>query len=540
MKSGRGRPQPSPPRVPAARPVGQERPVGWLVVFALGLTILAAPAWLSADPLGGFRWNETPSGLASQVVSVADPLGSARLWPDDLAFAAASRSTSALGKNLFAPADGQAVPLFRAFTAVLTRVSGNLEGLATILAMSSYAALFAVIAFTGHFVAREDQRLALALAAMAGVGASSVLEPTTARFALSRSLWAGLAALAMLIMLQDWRSRGGSWRLAVALAASFAAPLSGPGGFAAGPAGLAYLLTDGRPRCRKAAGLPLCVAAVASFVGQSGGFLGFKTGRVRDLGGEVVDLPGVLIFQNLGLDVPITTVQGSVLILGLVAVWIWSRAGSRPNPLEAAGVTLAVVGLWRNSATPAVAVIGAVLFAAGWWSGCHGQERDPSEPITLTPPTRIEAVVLLAMLTVLCVAETPRFRRLARARVYPLSPYEATLFPIPTLQWWRTKILTDDLALRQSQFFKRLDRVEALCRSKGVGITALRTTFGSVSGPGLSGEDALRLLDLPEIGRVTDPGAIRAIVGPALDVEPEPRPQWLPPGEPWPPAEVAP
>jgi hypothetical protein len=47
--------------------------------------------------------------------------------------------------------------------------------------------------------------------------------------------------------------------------------------------------------------------------------------------------------------------------------------------------------------------------------------------------------------------------------------------------------------------------------------------------------DAAGLLDLPDRGRAVDPDLVRRALGPYLFKEKEPRPQWLPPGEAWPP-----
>ena len=559
MKKADKRPRvtaPSPPR--SRHPAGGpwlDRAVGWWAVLGLGFVILGAQGWLAADPLGGFRWNEGLLSLATQAYTVADPLGCARLTLDDMAFVAASRTWSDLRRHLLDPADGQVVPLFRLLTHAIVRLSGRLSHLATLLSLAAYASLVGATASVGHLVAREDRRLSLSLAAMAGVGVSSVLEPAASVYAASRALWAGVAALAMLIMLQEWRARGGPWRLAAGLVAAAAAPLLGPGGLAAGLAGSAYLWADGRRRSRKADLLPILAAGLTAVAA-----LATNPHPFNPLGGALLSaraVPEVLVLNNLGLDTRTTPSQGVVLVTALAVVWAWSRSVGarfwpRPNPLEAAGATLAVGALWLGfSATgggsidgvQAVPQIGAVLFAAGWWSGLRGTLRDPSEPPTgLTPPTHREALAVLALLLVLCVAETPRFRRLGQSRVYPLTPFEAKLLPTPMLHWWRTKYLAQELSVRQEQFLKRLDQAEARCRSRGIGREALRRAFGRVEVPGFSGRggpaDAIDLLAVPETGIEADPASLRSSVGDLLRVEPEPRPGWMPPDSPWPPREA--
>ena len=47
--------------------------------------------------------------------------------------------------------------------------------------------------------------------------------------------------------------------------------------------------------------------------------------------------------------------------------------------------------------------------------------------------------------------------------------------------------------------------------------------------------DAADLLDLPDVGRLTDKNSIRQALAPYVFMESEPRPPWLSRDEPWPP-----
>ncbi len=53
--------------------------------------------------------------------------------------------------------------------------------------------------------------------------------------------------------------------------------------------------------------------------------------------------------------------------------------------------------------------------------------------------------------------------------------------------------------------------------------------------PKAPGFDPVALLALPETGPDAPPGVIRARIGALLEPEPERRPEWVEPGEPWPP-----
>ncbi len=82
----------------------------------------------------------------------------------------------------------------------------------------------------------------------------------------------------------------------------------------------------------------------------------------------------------------------------------------------------------------------------------------------------------------------------------------------------------------------KLEQVEAVGQSLGIGRDAIHRVFGRLSAPDLPEVyDAVDLLDLPLMGAERNAVRIRRALGSLLVVEPEPRPEWIAPGEPWPP-----
>jgi predicted outer membrane lipoprotein len=189
--------------------------------------------------------------------------------------------------------------------------------------------------------------------------------------------------------------------------------------------------------------------------------------------------------------------------------------------------------------------VGLALFAVGWWSG----PRRPAAPILRTadrrptPPTRAAALGLALLTLALIVLNRPRVDALIRGTCPPLLPSERVKFKITRLQTMRANTL---LSLRvdwQRNYLRRLDQVEPIARRLGVGQDGIRAAFGHIYIPAATGRlllsqrelyDVAAILDLPPRGRPMDPAAIRAVLGPFLRPEPEPRPPWLEPGDPWP------
>ena len=299
-------------------------------------------------------------------------------------------------------------------------------------------------------------------------------------------------------------------------------------------------------------------------------------------------IPENLVFGNLGLEAETVPIQGLVLTLGLILLWASRRLGWRPpaapasaakpgvprfprpsftfNPLECAGAAL-VLGSYllewsargyleyHNLRTlnlraivpwyDALPQVGAVLFAVGWWSGPRRSSGPPFPPARSALLTRRGAIGLLVLALALIVLNRPRVDALVRRSTPSLLPSERPLFRLPRLQTMRANSVLFNQAGWQQTYLRRLDRGEEMARRLGIGRDAVRAAFGYLWVPGALGGysplgqhelyDVAGLLDIPERGRPLDPAAVRAALGPFLNQDKEPRPDWIAPGEPWPP-----
>jgi hypothetical protein len=406
--------------------------------------------------------------------------------------------------------------------------------LPTMLSWASYATLVVAMAATGHVVAWETGRPALGLAAVAALGLTSVLGPTLLWYAASQALAAGTMIVVMLAALQAWRARGSWWWLAAGLLALIAAPLVWTAGYIAGPVGMAYLWADGRRACRRVGAiLPVISAALALVVwciagrgfAPSSQLVGRSYGYAASAGAAVVHTAQAvceaMVVNNLGLDISASTTAGQALVLGslLVASWVVSRrrvgpAGPGPwpraNPLEAAGAVLVAAGFgvifvargvgstfeglrtlgWYN----AIAELGAVLFAFGWWSG----RIDSPPPRSIEPPRRPELLAVVLFAAMMLLLQSPRVDRV-------IFLYDGAAAPLgPGAPIVVTPVTPEDLATRaraQRQAFAALDRIERSARERGTGPAEVRQAIGEVSVPGMPEPalefDAVELLDLP-------------------------------------------
>jgi hypothetical protein len=483
--------------------------VRWALTILLALTFCAAPLWLWGVPL---RWFFLRS--------------------DDFSYLGESRTVAALGSHLVASHNGHVVPLFLLETHLLARLAGSLEALPAVLRWASYATLVLAMATTGHVVARETGRPALGLAAMAAVGLTSVLGPTLLWYAASQALAAGTMIVVMLAALQAWRARGSWWPLALGLLASIAAPLFWSAGYAAGLVGMAYLWADGRRACRRAAVLfPAASVVLALFIWRFAG-RGFALAshlatqplsNLLPLDSAVAHsaqaICEALLLNNLGLDAATTTGQAIFLGALLVGIWAWTRrrpdaAGLRSwprvNPLEAAGAVLVAASLGmifaaRGVGSPfgglrtlgwynAMAELGAVLFAAGWWSGPIASPL----PRSVEPPRRLELLVVLLFAGVLLVLQSPRIERV----IYQYDGLAAATVPSDPVQAPpRTVADLTEQARSQRRALAELDRLEQAVHEGGLGRAAIRQAVRDVSVPGMPpGPADFRaedLLDLP-------------------------------------------
>jgi hypothetical protein len=545
--------------------LGRPAARGWALV--VGVLLLVAPLWLWTDPLDGYSARrEGPRGLLERLEHLVDPFTNAQLTLDDFAHVAESRTMAELQQHLLLPHNAHLVPLLRLWTFLWVRLAGTLERLPMMLAVASYLTYVLAMLLVGHVVAWESGRSALGLAAMAAFGISAVLEPSVRWFGASVSLLAGATAVAALAALQRWRGRKGWWWLALATVATAVAPWFWSGGYVAGASGFAYLWADGRSRARKAAWLPLAASAASaltSFAVAGRAIVAASHFSDRTPAQAFKALQGtlstaqaiaeVLVLRNLGLEAVTAPYQALVLVLMLAAIWAWSRGRPfRLNALEAAGGTLAVLGFllaytargyfefdnlrdlhWYR----AIPQLGAVLFAAGWWMG-RAQPGEPP-PRALVRPTRGGLLAVLGIGLIANTLQRPIIHAEFLTRVYPLSASEQVWYPVPPLQRLRARYLIAEEAAWQRRSLARLDRAEESARRASIGRAVIRRSIGRVLVPGMPAEiaglDGVNLLSLPEEGTQRDPDRIRSLLVPLLTPEPEPRPPWLEPREPWPP-----
>jgi len=563
-------PRPAAPDRPRSwwgRPGG---PAGSLAVAAL---VLAAPLWLWADPPDGYHPRDGVVALVGRLGPLAEPFGRTYLFLDDFDYVAKSRTPADLSRHLWTPHNTHVVPLFRLWTFAWVRAAGSLEALPPWLGLAAYLGYLAATLLVGLVVARETGRAVVGLAAMAGFGVSALLNPAVAWYSASQAVAAGAGVLAALAAAQAWRARGGLWRMAAAAALTAAAPLLWSGGYVAGPALAAYLWADGRPRCRRAAAVPplasaltasLALATAGARIAAAENFHGRPLSRAADpWQGALSTAQGVveiLVLRNLGLAATTTPAQAVALGLLFAGLWAWSRgrrpgqgrlARFAPNPLEAAGGVTAVLGfglvytargyftfdnLRDLSWYQAIPQVGAVLFAAGWWSGRGGAGL----PAGVAAPTRGGLAAVAAGVALALVLQTPRVRARVEGGAAPLLAAERLMFPTPMFVRLRERYLETARVAWQRRFLARLDRAEASARELGLGREAVRRGVGRVFGPGMPPDvpqiDGVNLLALPESApRIDGPALARARLAPLLQPEPEPRPRWLRPADPWPP-----
>jgi hypothetical protein len=545
-----------------ARPTSR---LGGLLALALAPIILVAPLWLWADPLDGYSPTaEGLSGLFARLTPLADPFSEARLQLDDFDYVAKVRTPADLSRHLLTPHNTHLMPLFRLWTYLWVQASTTLSGVPESLALASYLSYVMAMLLVGHVAAWETGRPGLGLAAMVFFGTSAILAQTIAWFAASQAVCAGVAVLAMLAALQRWRARGGRRWLALAAFAAFAPPLLWSGGYVAGPVGFAYLWADGRPHARKAALVPMltsiAVAAIAlMLVGRqitAAGNFHDRTFRqaadpVQGLVSTAQGVVEILLLRNLGLKAETSPAQAAVLCLLLAGLWAWTRGRPpRLNPLEAAGAVMALLGfaivytargyftfdsLRDLSWYQAIPQMGATLFAAGWWVG----RLDGPPPRALCVPRPRGLVAVPVFMLVALLLQTPRVRARLVAEAYPLTASERERFPTPRLQRLRARYLNTEQAAWQRRFLAWLDRAEATARELSMGRAVIRRALGPVLGPGMPTNipqiDGVNLLALPESEGRADLERVRSTLLPILTPEPEPRPSWLRPDEPWPP-----
>lgn len=491
---------------------------------ALGIVILLAPLWLFIDSLRYYR-----------------------VQGDDFAYIGASRTLGRTVDNLFVPHNAHIVPSWRLLTWGLVAWAGRLSELPRVLGIATFAVVPMVMLAVGVLVGRETRNTSVGLIAMAFAGITSVLKSPATWYSAGQTLWAGLGVLLTLLCLQSWRRSGGTWRLALGAICAVIAGGFWTIGHVAGPAGAAYLLADGRPRAWRVALVPLLASIVAVAVSFGLGaskiqveirFEGKDGDHAMNVwrGGShtLQSISETLVIGNLGVAAETSAIQAGILSLAIIGLWLWTfRNGGRPTPLESAGGVILFVGYyvswtfrsyytWENLRGvvrwyDAIPHLGAVLFAAGWWSRVWQQDKNAS------PMTWKGVLGVLALTFGLTLIHEPRSTRLFMDELPKMTADELNVFRIPELQRLRCLVYAEILQAREREHFLRLDRAEAVARRNGITRAAIKAAFGRVMTPGLpDAYDALEMLEVPERGASKDPRNVRELLAPLFEVTPEP------------------
>ena len=511
---------------------------GFWVASVVAVFILTLPAWLMADEL---RYSIL---IGDDFVYIADALDWQTAW-----------------SHLFKPHNTHIVPLFRLWTATIVALAGPLEDMPWAFRAASYFGLIVTMLSVFLFVATETGRTNLGLAAMAGMGLTTVVQPAVSWYSAGQALWAGAGIVLTLILAQAWSRHGGVWRLLLVALACLAAPLFWSGGLLAGPAATAYIIAKNPSRYRGVLVVLVAATALAGLlvVGLSRQQI---TGTnqiwehhkelwprpVQALLHTVQAITETLVVANLGLDAVTSAAQAIGLVAVLAGIWFWSRGGLRRiNALEASGVVVVVGSYllvyffrgnfpysslrdlgWYN----AIPQVGAAVFAAGWW-----QSLRPDLPHSLT---RIEAVGVLGFVGLLCVLHAPRAERNLIKYAPALYPSEVEKFPIPELLRLRALYFKEEQLGRQVRAFARLTKAKSAIAHLNVSPETLRRIYGRVLVPGIPDQqrnsDVFSLIKFPPEDPARPPDLLR--IHRALDdlirPESEPRPDWLNQDDPWP------
>jgi hypothetical protein len=508
---------------------------------ALTLGILAVPAWLFADDLRYFV-----------------------LVGDDFAYIANSRDWSITRAHLLAPHNTHVVPLWRLWTFALVVLSGRLEAMPSVFRAATYLGLVAPMVVVGHLAAREAGQPAVGLAAMAGLGISTVMKPVVTWYSAGQALWAGAAIVLTVALAREWSLKGGGWRLGLTGLAALAAPAIWTGGLIAGPAAIAYLWA-GRPSrslgtISALAGVSAAAVLVLLVVSRR---QITQTGIIWERHPELWPRPvqsllhtaqGVveaLVLGNLGLDSVTTPMQAAAILTLLIGLWAWSRGGlSRVNPLEAAGATVVLGGYYLvyffrgnlpfSSLRPvtwyhAIPQVGALVFAAGWWVALR-----PAGASGRGGLTRRGALAVIGVVVAMVALQVPRGARMLLLESPPMSASEKLALPTPLMRRLRALYFKEEFHGRQLRALARLDKADRLAWQLGAGPETLRRVFGRVLVPGIPPaqivSDAVGLLLPPpdNPSAPPDPDRLHLAFDDLFRTEPELRPAWLHPDEPWP------
>ncbi len=516
------------------------RPAGGLVTLVLVLGILAAPAYLYREELKTYA-----------------------LFGDDFIYISNVLDVPTLVDHLLKPHNTHVVPLWRIWNHLVVVASGPLERMPLVFGAAAYFGLAVAMVAVGLFAGKESGRTAIGLVAMAMVGVTTVNRSTLTWYSAGQALWAGTGVVVTLLAARRWARKGGVVAFVLLILSALAAALWWSGGLLAGPTAAAYLMAKRPPGRTRGALIALGVVAVASAAAivvvslpaMNQNKIVWETHKelwprpIQAVFHTAQGTVEMVLIGGIGLDATTSPWQSALIVGGLLALWLRSKGGpGNVNPLEASGLVLLFGSYylayvfrgnlpfdnlrevtWYN----AVPYMGATLFVAGLWQGLAPAQGGGGR-LTLGQAGMVGGVV-----AVLLAIHAPREERLVIAEGPRLLPSEQLRFPIPELQRLRALYFREEHRDRQVRSLARLEKAKPVIDGLGVGRDDLRRIYGRIPFPGIpelqTHTDPFSMIRIPAGSRGA-PGApeVRQTLDIYLRPEPQPRPEWLTPSDPWP------
>jgi hypothetical protein len=509
-----------------------DRPAGRVAAIVAAFLVCAGPAILYYKPYDRIY---------------VDPIGDYRLYSDDFAYIAASRTFPRTIKHLFTPHNTHISPTWRLTTWALIASAGKLSRIPDVLGIATYSMLVALMLLTGRLIARETKNSALGLASACMIGVTSLQFTAGTWYSAGQTLWAGFGIIGVLWYLQAWRRSPKVIYLIAAFVTTWIAGGFWSIGHASGPVGAVYLFCDGRPRCKKASIVPLLgsIAAAAVFLGlgahqidasisTSGRSAADATNPIVGIWHTLRAFPEHLILQNLGLEAAVGPIRGLIFTLAFFLIWAWTRrAALRPTALEAAGFTLIFLSYFVELSFrgylpfsslrgyvpwyDAIPHLGFVLLIAGWFAAVH--------PATFQKNAKIftnKCLLFVIMLecSLLLIHRTRCDELFVKSLPYLTEP-ERKALPVLSLRRLRASYLLQDRATSQRRHLERYEKAEAIARKLGIGLDSIHKALGRGSIPEIpDAYDSFEMLDVPETGKQVDSAIVREALGSWLEYQP--------------------
>lgn len=509
-----------------------DRPAGRVAAIVAAFLVCAGPAILYYKPYDRIY---------------VDPIGDYRLYSDDFAYIAASRTFPRTIKHLFTPHNTHISPTWRLTTWALIAAAGRLSRIPDVLGIATYSMLVALMLLTGRLIARETKNAALGLASACMIGVTSLQFTAGTWYSAGQTLWAGFGIIGVLWYLQAWRRSPKVIYLVAAFVTAWIAGGFWSIGHASGPVGAVYLFCDGRPRCKKASIVPLLgsIAAAAVFLGlganqidasisTSGRSAADATNPIVGVWHTLRAFPEHLILQNLGLEAAVGPIRGLIFTLAFFLIWAWTRrAALRPTALEAAGFTLIFLSYFVELSFrgylpfsslrgyvpwyDAIPHLGFVLLIAGWFAAVHPAPIQKNAQIFTN-----KSIIFVMMLecSLLLIHRTRSDELFVKSLPYLTEP-ERKALPVLSLRRLRASYLLQDRSLSQRRHLERYEKAEAIARKLGIGLDAIHKALGRGSIPEIpDAYDSFEMLDVPATGKPVDSVIVREALGSWLEYQP--------------------